>query len=123
MARSRPFYEEVLDRDAAQIGSLNNLAWLLATCPDEKVRDGSKALELIQNALRQVVGPAVEIVDSAATTAAAVERRLLADHALRTAGQGGTRFLATDSVERFARVGGAFLGMPLAAAQVELFDL
>ena len=93
-----------------------------ASQPDVLVL-GCTHFPLLLEPLRQVVGPAVEIVDSAATTAAAVERRLLADHALRTAGQGGTRFLATDSVERFARVGGAFLGMPLAAAQVELFDL
>ena len=31
--------------------------------------------------------------------------------------------LATDSAERFARVGGTFLGRPLAAGDVEVVDL
>lgn len=93
-----------------------------ASQPDVLVL-GCTHFPLLLETLRAVVGPGIEIVDSAATTAAAVERRLIADHALRASGQGSTRFLATDGVERFARVGGAFLGMPLAAAQVELFDL
>jgi hypothetical protein len=31
--------------------------------------------------------------------------------------------MATDSAERFARVGGTFLGRPLAAGDVEVVDL
>jgi hypothetical protein len=27
----------------------NNLAWILATCPDEKVRDGRRAVEVAKN--------------------------------------------------------------------------
>jgi hypothetical protein len=34
-----------------------------------------------------------------------------------------TRFLATDGVARFARVGSAFLGIPVAPEQVQLVDL
>jgi tetratricopeptide (TPR) repeat protein len=30
--------------------ALNNLAWVLATCPDPKVRNGARAVELAQNA-------------------------------------------------------------------------
>jgi tetratricopeptide (TPR) repeat protein len=30
--------------------ALNNLAWVLATCPDPKVRNGARAIELAQNA-------------------------------------------------------------------------
>jgi glutamate racemase len=33
------------------------------------------------------------------------------------------RFFATDSPERFARVGAVFLGRPIDAADVELIDL
>ena len=33
------------------------------------------------------------------------------------------RFFATDSPERFARVGAIFLGRPIDAADVELIDL
>jgi len=37
--------------------------------------------------------------------------------------RGTIRLLATDSAERFARVGGTFLGHPLQAAEVEVVDL
>ena len=30
--------------------AFNNLAWLLATCPDAKIRDGKKAIELANQA-------------------------------------------------------------------------
>ncbi len=77
-------------------------------------------------------GPAVRIVDSAATTAAAVGaelavRGLLADGVQSASAPGrGTaplRLLATDGPERFASVGGRFLGAPLSAADVELVDI
>ena len=71
-------------------------------------------------------GPEVRIVDSAATTAAAVRRELADRGLLRDAGgasPAGWRFLATDGAERFAAVGARFLGAPIAAANVELIDL
>ena len=36
---------------------------------------------------------------------------------------GELHFMATDGTERFARVGTAFLGKPITAAQVELVDV
>jgi glutamate racemase len=42
---------------------------------------------------------------------------------LRSGASLPVRFLATDSPERFARVGAAFLGAPIDPAQVELIDL
>lgn len=97
-AEARRIYEEVLDRDAAQIGSLNNLAWLLATCPDEKVRDGSKALELIQNALRQVGGrhAVLERTQAAALAECGrfTEAVSIADAAFQLAAQSGSKALA-----------------------------
>ena len=32
---------------------MNNLAWLLATCPDAKVRDGGRAVELAKKAVER----------------------------------------------------------------------
>lgn len=97
-AEARRIYEEVLARDAAQIGSLNNLAWLLATCPDEKVRDGSKALELIQNALRQVGGrhAVLERTQAAALAECGrfTEAVSIADAAFQLAAQSGSKALA-----------------------------
>lgn len=88
---------------------------------------GCTHFPLLVAPLREVVGESVRIVDSAATTAAAVEQRLRVAGRLREAETAtswtGTRFLATDGAERFARIGASFLGMPLAATQVELVDL
>ncbi len=71
------------------------------------------------------LGPAVAVVDSAATTAAevatAIARAALARPA--TAGPGRARYIVTDGPERFARVGGVFLGSPVAPSEVELVDL
>ena len=38
-------YERILKLNPADSGVLNNYAWLLATCPDDKLRDGKRALE------------------------------------------------------------------------------
>ena len=39
-------YENVIRIDNKNVHALNNLAWLLATCPDAQFRDGVRALEL-----------------------------------------------------------------------------
>jgi tetratricopeptide (TPR) repeat protein len=38
-------YREVIRLDPKDADAYSNLAWLLATCPEEKVRDGDKAVE------------------------------------------------------------------------------
>jgi len=76
-------------------------------------------------AIRAVVGEELQIVDSAATTAQALEA-LLAPLGLQgrlDAGSGGTRFLVTDGIDRFLRTGPAFLGSAIEPAQVERVDL
>ncbi len=100
-------------------------------------------------AIRAVLPPQVNIVDSAATTAAAVARQLheaAADavaqqlHEATTAAgarqlheaaagsaapaaRGGVAWLATDGAARFARVGSTFLGEALRAESVQIIDL
>jgi glutamate racemase len=70
-----------------------------------------------------VLGSTIAIVDSAATTAVAVQR-LLDDAQLgRRAGAGAMQLLATDGPQRFARVGGTFLGERIDPGQVEAIDL
>jgi glutamate racemase len=71
--------------------------------------------------LRSLLPADCAIVDSAATTATAV-RQCLADYT-RTPAPGPMRLLATDGIERFARVGARFLGRPIGEAQVERVDL
>ncbi|MCS6948424.1 MAG: glutamate racemase [Steroidobacteraceae bacterium] len=95
----------------------------LGTPPDVLVL-GCTHFPLLADTICTVAGPAVQVVDSAATTAAALRERLHARgaaHAGRSAGR--IRYLATDDIERFARVGGRFLRAPLAAEDVELVEL
>jgi len=92
------------------------------TTPDTLVL-GCTHFPMLAGAIRAAIGPSVRMVDSAATTAKVVSDRL--GQALRS-GAGtktGVRFLATDSPERFARVGSRFLGQTLSASDVELIDL
>jgi len=85
---------------------------------------GCTHFPLLFGALRAAVKPSVRIVDSAATTAAAVAEDLLVRDLCATPGQGGAlTLLATDGPERFARVGGRFLGAALTPQQIELVDL
>jgi glutamate racemase len=64
------------------------------------------------------------VVDSAATTARATAA-LLADRGLASARNraGILRLMATDSPERFARVGARFLGSSIAVRSVDAIDL
>jgi tetratricopeptide (TPR) repeat protein len=43
-------YQESLKHDADSTHVLNNLAWVLATSPDDKVRDGRRSIELAKKA-------------------------------------------------------------------------
>ena len=112
---SRP---DALDRSA---GTPNSRA-ALDSCPDTLVL-GCTHFPMLADAIRAAVGPKVRIVDSAATTARSVREMLDRRHLTRRSGAGTTRFLATDSVERFARIGSHFLARAIAPAEVELIDL
>ena len=94
----------------------------VAQRPDTLVL-GCTHFPMLARAIRTAVGPHIRIVDSAATTAKSVRELLTRQHLSRPAGAGATRFLATDSVERFARIGSRFLARPIDPAEVELIDL
>jgi glutamate racemase len=83
---------------------------------------GCTHFPVLAPALRAVLPGGVCMVDSAATTAAAVSRRMGGAASSGAAG-GSVTWLATDGAERFARVGGIFLGEPLTAADVQIVDL
>jgi glutamate racemase len=85
---------------------------------------GCTHFPILAPTLRRVLGEGVEIVDSAATTAAALSD-VLDQHGLRRerADAGVVTLLATDGPERFARVGAVFLGQSLEAEDVEIVDL
>ena len=96
-----------------------------ASAPDTLVL-GCTHFPVLADAIRNIVGGDVALVDSAETTASAVTEAL-ADAALQSADEPvharTVRFLATDSPERFARVGAVFFGRPIDEASVELVDL
>src|SRR6185437_6937403 len=74
---------------------------------------------LIRPLLRRVVPPQVEIVDSAESTAAKV-LELAGNHQAREE-SGTLRCYATDSIEKFQRLGKNFLGCPIES--IELIDI
>ncbi|MGC2408966.1 MAG: glutamate racemase [Methyloceanibacter sp.] len=87
---------------------------------------GCTHFPVLAGAIRQVIGKDVTIVDSAETTAAAVAEALATKTMGNTNGRSEAsrmRFFATDSPERFARVGAIFLGRPIEVSAVELVDL
>jgi glutamate racemase len=74
---------------------------------------------LIRPLLRRVVPQSVEIVDSAESTAAKVVELLRAGPG--QGAPGDLRCYATDSVEKFRRLGSRFLGCPI--EKIELVDI
>ena len=46
-------YERALKLQAHDVGILNNYAWVLATAPEDKLRDGHRAIALATDACRQ----------------------------------------------------------------------
>ena len=87
---------------------------------------GCTHFPLFASLLQRVVGPQVHIVDSAATTAQAVDEALRRQQLRRQAAggeRGACRFLTTDNCRRFVRTAGFFLGQPLQAGEVELVNI
>ena len=93
------------------------------TAPDTLVL-GCTHFPVLTPTLRRVLGESIKIVDSARTTAEAVEIALRRGQLLNSSSEWhGTQLLATDSPARFARVGSLFLGQAIEAPDVELVDL
>jgi glutamate racemase len=96
---------------------------------DEVFQDGARDADvlvlgcthypLIRPLLRRTVPQTVEIVDSAESTAAKVVELLGTNQA--QGAPGDLRCYATDSVEKFRRLGSKFLGCPI--QKIELVDI
>jgi glutamate racemase len=84
---------------------------------------GCTHFPLLAGAIAKQVGPTRRVVDSAATTARAVAAELAARQLINSSPSGKVRLLATDSPERFARVGARFLGSSIPERSVEAIDL
>jgi glutamate racemase len=115
------------DAPATRAAAQHYLATLFESpsAPDTLVL-GCTHFPVLAKAIRAVIGGRVALVDSAETTAGAVVEALagagLASEAEAQHG-GAVRFFATDSPERFARVGAIFLGRAIDPASVTLVDL
>jgi len=59
-------YEAALKKDPNDSGVLNNLAWVLATSPDEKLRNGKRAIELATKACEETDFKAAHILSTLA---------------------------------------------------------
>ncbi|MES1195715.1 MAG: glutamate racemase, partial [Steroidobacter sp.] len=94
----------------------------VADAPDTLLL-GCTHFPVFRDALRNVVGRHIHLVDSADTTAAAL-MQLLEKRNLMTSSiaPGSVTFMATDGRERFARVAAHFLGQSLNSAEVELVE-
>ena len=86
-------YERALEISPQSVSALNNLAWLLATCPDASLRNGARAIQLAQQA-DQLSG----------STNAVVLRTLAAGYA--EAGQFGKAIENVRAATRVARMQG-----------------
>jgi tetratricopeptide (TPR) repeat protein len=73
-------YRRALEIDAANVRALGNLAWLLATSPEDELRDGGKAVGLAERALA-AAGPSPQLLD---TLAAAQAEAGMFERAMRT---------------------------------------
>jgi glutamate racemase len=85
---------------------------------------GCTHFPLLADSIGRLLGAQRRIVDSAATTARATAAMLSERQFAASRARAGTlRLMATDSPERFARVGARFLGSSIAVRHVEAIDL
>jgi len=87
---------------------------------------GCTHFPVLAGVIRETIGGAVALVDSAETTSLAVAEALARaglESGASASGEAAMHFFATDSPERFARVGAIFLGREIDPTSVELVDL
>lgn len=78
----------------------------------------------LKSAISHVMGDDVVLVDSAETTAAAVEKSLVESNLInKQSGAGDVRFLVTDGPERFARVATNFYDEEIQLPEIQLVDI
>lgn len=96
----------------------------LATHDDEDtIVLGCTHFPVFHASIENLVKPDVRLVDSGEATAIALEKALSERNLLAISGRSTTkRYLVTDSVARFCKVGERFLGTPLSASDVTLLD-
>lgn len=117
--------EEGLHKDQiAELAAHRYLGPVLATVPHPRALVlGCTHFPVLKQTIAKVAGPDVALVDSAETTAAAVEKILRDRDLLNDGPAQPPRFLATDAPGRFAHLGEIFLGESIDPGAVTLVDL
>ncbi len=113
-----PLVERVIEHYLLPIFPKHQSNW-----PDTLVL-GCTHFPLLKQAIGNVLGESVQLIDSAQAVASEVKQQLI-KHGLRSQAQspGQQRFLVTDGPERFARLGSFFLGRPLSQDCIQVVDL
>ena len=110
------------EHPVARLAAAEYLAPLLRQGIDTLVL-GCTHYPLLKRVLQDVAGPGVQLIDSAEETAKTVAALLVAQGLVRRGPPPGPpRYFVTDVAERFERVGGAFLGAPLAGVTTVTLD-
>lgn len=114
-----PVTEEVID---IYLNELRAEAWARGLNPDTLVL-GCTHYPLLRTLIERAVRPGVKVIDSAEATAQVAAQTIngRAGGLSSSPGHAEIRFFATDSVEKFERLGSRFLGRPV--GKVELLDL
>ncbi len=114
-----PVTEEVID---IYLNELRAEAWARGLKPDTLVL-GCTHYPLLRTLIERAVRPGVKVIDSAEATAQVAAQIFngRASQHISAAEQTEIRCFATDSVEKFERLGSRFLGRPV--GKVELLDL
>jgi glutamate racemase len=116
--------EGITQGDIAALVAHRYLDPLLATMPRPRgLVLGCTHFPVLKQTIAAIAGPDVALIDSAETTAAAVERILQEKNLLQNGAVLPPLFLATDAPGRFAHLGEIFLGEPIDPGNVTLVDL
>jgi len=117
-----PIAEEGWSRhEVAYLAAREYLAPLLHKGIDTLVL-GCTHYPLLKKTLQEVVGPDVQLVDSALETAKAVKLQLEQNQLLSAVAAQPPCYYVTDIPDRFVRVGGAFLGEELKDVKTVVLD-
>ena len=120
-----PLAEEgLVTGEIARLAVERYLDPLLATMPRPRVLVlGCTHFPALKSIIAEAAGPGVTLVDSAETTAKAVEEELRQRNLLNDGPGGTAQFFATDAPDRFANVGEIFLGEAIDPGSVDVIDL
>jgi glutamate racemase len=116
--------EGLRDGPIVELVARRYLEPILATMPRPRgLVLGCTHFPVLKRAIARIAGNDVTLIDSAETTAMAVEKVLRENQLLQDGPAQPPRFLATDAPGRFAHLGEIFLGEPIDPGAATLVDL